>query len=113
MNTAQEIIRARTKNNHIKNEAIIITETIYCVFLFQLEISQNNSFMSVAKIIHFFILSIVDMEILLPYNSMIIYYFDCILMKIKLMKEKAPRKHSLHEKTAASVLLKLFISSNE
>jgi len=32
--------------------------------------------------------------------------------QIKLMKEKA-RKHSLHEKTAASVLLKLFISSNE
>ena len=32
---------------------------------------------------------------------------------IKLMKGKAPRKHSLHEKTAASVLLKLFISSNE
>jgi len=29
------------------------------------------------------------------------------------MKGKAPRKHSLHEKTAASVLLKLFISSNE
>jgi len=32
---------------------------------------------------------------------------------IKLMKGKALRKHSLHEKTAASVLLKLFISSNE
>jgi len=32
--------------------------------------------------------------------------------KIKLMKGKAPRKPSLHEKTAASVLLKLFISSN-
>jgi len=31
----------------------------------------------------------------------------------KLMKGKAPRKHSLHEKTAASVLLKLFIGSNE
>jgi len=30
---------------------------------------------------------------------------------IKQMKEKALRKHSLHEKTAASVLLKLFISS--
>ena len=29
------------------------------------------------------------------------------------MKGKAPKKHSLHEKTAASVLLKLFISSNE
>jgi len=28
----------------------------------------------------------------------------------KLMKGKALRKHSLHEKTAASVLLKLFIS---
>jgi len=29
---------------------------------------------------------------------------------IKQMKGKAPRKHSLHEETAASVLLKLFIS---
>jgi len=29
------------------------------------------------------------------------------------MKGKALRKHSLHEKTAASVLLKLFISSND
>ena len=29
------------------------------------------------------------------------------------MKGKAHRKHSLHDKTAASVLLKLFISSNE
>jgi len=32
---------------------------------------------------------------------------------IKLMKGKALRKHSLHEKTAASVFLKLFISGNE
>ena len=32
---------------------------------------------------------------------------------IKLMKGKALRKHSLHQKTAASVLLKLFISGNE
>jgi len=32
---------------------------------------------------------------------------------IKLMKEKALRKHSPHEKTAASVLLKLFIGGNE
>ena len=29
------------------------------------------------------------------------------------MKEEALGKHSLHEKTAASVLLKLFISGNE
>ena len=35
-------------------------------------------------------------------------------LKIKLMKEKALRKHRLQEKTtAASVLLKLFISSNQ
>ena len=34
-------------------------------------------------------------------------------IEIKLMKGKALRKHSLHEKTAASVLLKLFISGNE
>jgi len=32
---------------------------------------------------------------------------------IKLMKGKTLRKHSLHGKTTASVLLKLFISSNE
>ena len=35
------------------------------------------------------------------------------LIYIKLIKGKALRKHSLHEKTAASVLLKLFISGNE
>ena len=34
-------------------------------------------------------------------------------MYIKLMKGKALMKHSLHEKSAASVLLKLFIRSNE
>ena len=32
---------------------------------------------------------------------------------LKLMERKALRKHSLHEKTPASVLLKLFISGNE
>jgi len=39
---------------------------------------------------------------------------DCeYVLWFKLMKGKALRKHSLHEKTAASVLLKLFISGNE
>ena len=38
---------------------------------------------------------------------------DIMATWIKLMKGKALRKHSLHEKSAASVLLKLFISSNE
>ena len=42
-------------------------------------------------------------------NALRLEYQD----NIKLMKGKALRKHSLHEKTAASVLLKLFISSNE
>jgi len=40
----------------------------------------------------------------------------CIIKLIfvfKLMRGKSLRKHSLHEKTAASVLLKLFISGNE
>jgi len=32
---------------------------------------------------------------------------------IKLMKGKSHRKHSLHEKKTASVLLKLFINGNE
>jgi len=36
-----------------------------------------------------------------------------ILFIFKLMKGKALRKHSMHEKTAASVLLKPFISINE
>jgi len=36
-----------------------------------------------------------------------------IFLNMKLMKGKALRKHSLHEKTAASVLLRLFISGNE
>jgi len=40
-------------------------------------------------------------------------YVDVLTSQIKLMKGKALRKQSLHEKTAASVLLKLFISSNE
>jgi len=35
---------------------------------------------------------------------------DIVKRLDKLMKGKALRKHSLHEKTAASVLLKLFIS---
>ena len=43
----------------------------------------------------------------------IISFFYLKSNLIKLMKGKAPRKHSLHEKTAASVLLKLFISGNE
>jgi len=50
---------------------------------------------------------------------------DCVCFSVKckkhlskfninnVMKGKALRKHSLHEKTAASVLLKLFISGNE
>jgi len=41
------------------------------------------------------------------------YMADFMVFNTKLMKVKALRKHSLHEKTAASVLLKLFISSNE
>jgi len=35
-----------------------------------------------------------------------------VVNKIKLRKGKALRKHILHGKTAASVLLKLFISGN-
>jgi len=45
------------------------------------------------------------------YNNLMrkfLFFFDN-----KLMKGKALRKHCLHEKTAASVLLKLFFSSNE
>jgi len=38
---------------------------------------------------------------------------DATATNNKLMKGKALMKHSLHEKTAASVLLKLFISGNE
>ena len=47
------------------------------------------------------------------------WYSRCVVFvsitrgTIKLMKGKALRKQSLHAKTAASVLLKLFISSNE
>ena len=35
------------------------------------------------------------------------------IVRIKLLKGKAPRKNSLHKKIAASVLLKMFISANE
>jgi len=38
---------------------------------------------------------------------------DNPIVKIKMMKGKAPMKHSLHEKTAASVVLKQFISGND
>ena len=41
------------------------------------------------------------------------YKYKNAVRKLKLMKGKALRMHSLHEKTAASVLLKLLISSNE
>ena len=44
---------------------------------------------------------------------LIALYIMDIIYDIKLMKGKTLRKHNLHEKTAASVLLKLFISSNE
>jgi len=47
-------------------------------------------------------------------NTIVIRRLQCNkVSKFKLMKGNALRKHSLHEKTAASVLLKLFISSNE
>jgi len=53
-------------------------------------------------------------------NGHIIFQLNCLKQSTteetvaslrKLMKGKALRKHSLHEKTAASFLLKLFISS--
>ena len=55
----------------------------------------------------------VKMEVktkLTMFNLVVLF---CFTVQIKLMKGKAVRKHSLHEKTAASVLLKLFISGNE
>ena len=39
------------------------------------------------------------------------HLIPAVVRNLKLMKGKALRKHSLHEQTAASVLLKLFISS--
>jgi len=48
---------------------------------------------------------------LVPPDPMVDIYL--LTTMVKLMKGKALRKHSLHEKTAASVLLKLFISGNE
>jgi len=53
---------------------------------------------------------------LCSYTFMSTWHISLLSMNIfnnKLMKGKALRKHSLHEKTAASVLLKLFISGNE
>ena len=51
----------------------------------------------------------------IDYKLLAVSQLRCLwsIMRIKLMKGKALRKHSLHEKTAASVLLKLFISGNE
>ena len=39
-------------------------------------------------------------------------HYDENMLNNKQMKGNALRKHSLHEKTAASVLLKLFISTS-
>ena len=47
--------------------------------------------------------------VILKINVYVVYFWK----NIKLMKGIALRKHSLHEKTAASVLLKLLISQNE
>jgi len=56
--------------------------------------------------------------VLLLFNNLPVWYqlkmyFIIYGSKIKLMKGKALGKHSLHEKTTASVLLKLFISRND
>jgi len=57
-----------------------------------------------------------DIALTLPQNN---FYLSKRITNVyqniynRLMKGKAPRKHSLHQKTAASVLLKPFISSNE
>ena len=45
--------------------------------------------------------------------SVLLYFNLVYICKTKLMKGKVLRKHSLHDNTAASVLLKLFISGNE
>jgi len=55
-------------------------------------------------------------KLLIAHKSRLLFTYndDSIRdLTIKLMKGKALKKHSLHVKTAASVLLKLFISSNE
>jgi len=50
-------------------------------------------------------------SLIIYWTALVHVYFNSI--SIKLMKGKSLRKHSLHEKTAVSVLLKLFISGNE
>ena len=47
------------------------------------------------------------------YNETLRQTAETVSLFIIFLKGKAPRKHSLHEKTAASVLLKLFISGKE
>ena len=47
----------------------------------------------------------------LPYKKFTFSNLGQLTVNFKLVKGKTLRKHSLHEKTAASVLLKLFISS--
>ena len=56
-----------------------------------------------------------ELEYIVPYHftRTLPKTFTIFKECIKLMKGKALRKQSLHEKTAASVLLKLFISGNE
>jgi len=42
----------------------------------------------------------------------LLHYIIYFTVNLKLINGKTPREHSLHGKTAASVLLKLFISDN-
>jgi len=46
-------------------------------------------------------------------NDIMVNLCSFLVSRIKLMNGKALRKHSLHDKTAALVLLKPFISCNE
>ena len=71
----------------------------------------NQTVGDIWSVLHHFKQRLIDCK-LQNWRHQINYSSRCDTYKqFKLMKGKALRKHSLHEKTTASVLLKLFISS--
>jgi len=85
----------------------LLEDNIFLKTFTQIQTCFNISLLCKVKIYRFLKIMNCSVINILNYEKL---YCNCTF---KLMKGKALRKHSLHEKTAASVLLKLFISGNE
>ena len=91
---------------------LVFTCRIWAVLFVMYSYSSTASgdmslYISLSFLFHFLTSFEVQVVVCMPLQHHNLHVF------IKLMKGKAPRNHSLHEKTAASVWLTLFISSNE